>query len=160
WRALKLYNIMYWIEPSSTDGYRLTLSGPIADFIHTQRYGFSFAQFLPTLLLGERWQLTAKIAFPSGKAPGSVSATLGMPSLIYRLDQDCAMSTHYKRGREFDSALERTFAQEFVEFETKFGSERGHWRLTRESELLVLQKTVMIPDFRLSHVDDPKRQIL
>jgi predicted nuclease of restriction endonuclease-like RecB superfamily len=162
WRYLKLYNIMYWVETSAAGGYRVTLSGPMADFIRTERYGIAFAQFFPALLLGERWQLSATIATttPLEKALESGSAPATRSTLLYRLDQDCALSTHYKQGREFDSKLERTFAQEFIDFETKFGTERGRWRLTRESELLVLQKTVMIPDFCLEHVDDPQRRIL
>lgn len=163
WRYLKLYNIMYWVEMAQNGGYRITLSGPMADFIRTERYGIAFAQFLPALLLGERWQFTANIVSPTAaneKASGLVAPSSGPTSLLYRLNQDCALSTHYKQGREFDSRLERNFAQEFVDFETKFGTERGRWRLTRESDLLVLKKTVMIPDFRLEHIDDPERQIL
>jgi predicted nuclease of restriction endonuclease-like RecB superfamily len=155
---------MYWIEMLPGGGYRLTLSGPLADFIRTERYGIAFAQFLPALLLGERWQFTAHITPPSGTGEKTVEegggSSLRKHALIYQLNQECALSSHYRRGREFDSTLERTFAQEFVDFETKFGTERGQWRLRRESELVVLKNTVMIPDFCLEHRDDPTRRIL
>ena len=56
-----------------------------------------------------------------------------------------------------DSRLEADFAQEFEE---KFGGKRGHWLLTRESEVLLLGDTVMIPDFVLVDKQDESRKIL
>jgi len=40
------------------------------------------------------------------------------------------------------------------------GGKRGHWRLVRESEVLLLKDTVMIPDFTLIDVQDDSRKIL
>jgi predicted nuclease of restriction endonuclease-like RecB superfamily len=34
------------------------------------------------------------------------------------------------------------------------GGKRGHWRLLRESEMLLLEDTVMIPDFMLVDEQD------
>ncbi|HCJ35187.1 MAG TPA: hypothetical protein DHV65_12955, partial [Ktedonobacter sp.] len=61
------------------------------------------------------------------------------------------------RSGEFDSQLEANFAHEF---EQKVGGKRGHWQLTRESEVLLLGDTVMVPDFVLTDTNDEKRRIL
>ena len=56
-----------------------------------------------------------------------------------------------------DSRLEEDFASEF---EQKMGNKRGHWQLTRESEVLLLGDTVMIPDFILTDDQDENRKIM
>jgi predicted nuclease of restriction endonuclease-like RecB superfamily len=164
WRYLKLFKIMFWCEEMAGDGYRLTLSGPMSDFILTDRYGIAFAEFMPALLLGDRWRMVAAIKpFPE-KIPldGSQAArqSTDAPLLRYRLDQDCGLHSHYRRAGQYDSQLERTFASEFTDFEEKFGSTRGRWKLGREQEVLVLGGTVMIPDFQLVHSLDKERKIL
>ena len=95
--------------------------------------------------------------YGSERAPGRVAED---SSLIYRLDQNCGLQSHYRKGRTYDSALERNFASEFSDFEEKFGSERGKWRLEREDQVLVLDGSVMIPDFSLVHTQDERRRIL
>ena len=40
------------------------------------------------------------------------------------------------------------------------GNKRGHWRLTRESEVLLLGDTVMIPDFIFVDEQDESRKIM
>ena len=76
---------------------------------------------------------------------------------IYRLDHTCALRSHFKSSGTFDSRLEADFANEF---EQKMGGKRGHWRLTRESEVLLLGDTVMVPDFVLVDTKDENRRIL
>jgi predicted nuclease of restriction endonuclease-like RecB superfamily len=165
WRYLKLFRIMFLVEAIPAGGYRLLLSGPLSDFVETDRYGVSFASFLPAVILGERWQLVAKVK------PYSHKRTLGKPDpgtpqkeepplLYYRLDNTCGLLSHYRKGRDYDSSLERNFASEFTDFEEKFGEERGKWKLIRENQVLVLDGTVMIPDFLLVHTQDEQRRIL
>src|SRR3989442_291179 len=62
-----------------------------------------------------------------------------------------------KQAALLDSRLEADFASEF---EQKMGGKRGHWRLTRESEVLLLGDTVMIPDFILVDDQDENRKIM
>ncbi len=68
-----------------------------------------------------------------------------------------AGSSHFKKSGLFDSRLEADFA---AEFEAKFGGKRGHWLLNRESEVLLLGDTVMIPDFVLVDKENEARRIL
>jgi len=146
WKYLKLFKLMFWARPER-EGYHLELDGPISPFVHaTTRYGRTFAAFMPALLLCERWRLVAEVHPSTSFTP-----------LTYRLDHTCSLRSHFKRSGLFDSRLEADFAGEF---EAKFGGKRGHWLLNRESEVLLLGDTVMIPDFILVDKDDAARKIL
>jgi len=146
WKYLKLFKLMFEAEKVS-GGYRLRLEGPISPFVKaTTHYGRAFAAFMPALLLCERWRLDATVHPAQSATP-----------LMYRLDQTSSLQSHFKRSGLFDSRLEADFA---AEFEAKFGGARGHWQLSRESEVLILGDTVMIPDFLLVDKDDERRRIL
>lgn len=162
WRYLKLFKIMFNARELAEGGYQVTLTGPLSDFVETDRYGIAFAEFMPAVLLGDRWNLKARIKNPYARS--TPERTTGLiaedASLLYRLDQNCGLQSHYRKGRTYDSSLERIFASEFSDFEEKFGPERGKWRLTREDQVLVLDGSVMIPDFLLVHTQDERRRIL
>lgn len=162
WRYLKLFKIMFLASEIPSGGYRVVLTGPLSDFVETERYGISYAEFLPAVLLGQRWNLVAKMKPPTPRQERSDTLT-GVTEhshLVYRLDHTCGLHSHYRRGRLYDSALERVFAEEFTDFEEKFGTERGKWKLLREEQVLVLDGSVMIPDFLLVHTQDETRRIL
>ena len=147
WKYIKYFKLMFWAEPKTEGGYRITLDGPISPFVSsTMRYGRQMAVFLPALLLCEQWQLHATVHPPQTRLP-----------LTYRLDYTSALRSHFKRSGAFDSRLEADFAQEF---EQKIGSKRGHWQLKRESEILLLGDTVMIPDFTFVDDQDDSRNII
>jgi uncharacterized protein len=146
WHYIKYFKLMFWAELKQEGGYRITLDGPISPFVHaTTRYGRQMAVFLPALLLCEQWRLHAVIRLPQAS------------SLMYRLDYTSALRSHFKRSDTFDSRLEADFAHEFEE---KIGSKRGHWQLRRETEVLLLGDTVMIPDFTFVDDQDESRKII
>ena len=147
WKFIKLFKLMFWAQPMQGGGYRIDLDGPISPFVtSTLRYGRQLAAFLPALLLCERWQMHAYVRPPQAKG-----------ETIYRLDHTCSLRSHFKSSGVFDSRLEEDFASEF---EQKVGRKRGHWQLTRESEVLLLGDTVMVPDFVLTDTKDENRRIL
>lgn len=148
WRYLKLFKLMFIARPlPDQDGYSLDLDGPISPFVTaTTRYGRQFAAFLPALFLCERWQMSASVR-PS---------QIGEP-LQYRIDDSIPLRSHFKASGVFDSRLEADFA---AEFEAKFGGERGQWTLTREDEVILLDGTVMIPDFAFTHKADRRRALV
>jgi uncharacterized protein len=147
WKYIKLFKLMFWAEPKPGGGYRIDLDGPISPFVSsTLRYGRQLAAFLPALFLCDHWRMHAYVSPPQGRG-----------QMLYRLDQSSALHSHFKRSGEFDSQLEADFAREF---EQKVGGTRGHWRLTRESEVLLLGNTVMVPDFVLIDTTDEQRRIL
>src|SRR6266852_6326195 len=146
WKYIKFFKLMFWAEPKREGGYRIDLDGPISPFVSsTMRYGRQMAAFLPALLLCEQWRLLARVRPP--QAPGEMS---------YQLDSTSSLRSFFKSSGLFDSRLEADFAGEF---EQKMGSKRGHWRLTRESEVLLLGDTVMIPDFILVFDHDENGKI-
>ncbi len=147
WRYIKFFKLMFWAEPKQEGGYRIDLDGPISPFVSsTLRYGRQMAAFLPALLLCDYWQFQALVRPP--QATGE---------MIYRLDHTCALCSHFKRSGLFDSRLEADFASEF---EQKIGKKRGYWQLERESEVLLLGDTVMIPDFTFVDDQDEKRRVI
>ena len=147
WKFIKLFKLMFWAEPALNGGYRIDLDGPISPFVSaTIRYGRQMAAFLPALLLCERWQMHAYVRPPQAQG-----------ETLYRLDHTCSLRSHFKSSGTFDSRLEEDFASEF---EQKMGTKRGHWRMLRESEVLLLGDTVMIPDFVLVDEADESRKIL
>ncbi len=147
WFYIKLFKLMFWAQARPEGGYRIDLDGPISPFVSaTLRYGRQLAAFLPALLICEQWQMWAHVYPPQARG-----------ETIFQLDQQSSLHSHFKRSGEFDSRLEADFAHEFAQ---KVGDKRGRWRLERESELLLLGDTVMIPDFVLTDVDDEERRIL
>lgn len=147
WHYLKLFKLMFWATVKPEGGYHVVLDGPISPFVQaTTRYGRQFAAFLPALFLCERWQMEADVRPPQSDQ-----------SLHYRLDNTSPLRTHFKRSGQFDSRMEADFA---AEFEAKFGGERGQWLLTREDEVLLLDDTVMIPDFAITHKKDNRRVLV
>jgi uncharacterized protein len=162
WRYLKLFKIMFLATEIAGGGYRVVLTGPLSDFVETERYGVSYAEFLPAVLLGQRWNLVARIKphTPKQERSDALTSVQEQAHLLYRLDHTCGLHSHYRKGRIYDSSLERIFAEEFTDFEEKFGAERGKWKLLREEQVLVLDGSVMIPDFLLIHTRDESRRIL
>ena len=141
WKYIKLFKLMFWAEPKPEGGFRIDLDGPISPFVSaTLRYGRQLAAFLPAVFLCEQWSMHAHVYPP-----------LGQGEKLYRLDHTSVLHSHFKRSGEFDSLLEADFAREF---EQKVGGKRGHWQLARESEVLLLGDTVMIPDFVLTDTHD------
>ncbi len=147
WKFIKLFKLMFWAEPLRGGGYGIDLDGPISPFVTSStRYGRQFAAFLPAVLLCEHWRMIAQVRPPHATGP-----------MTYQLNETCLLGTYFKKSGMFDSALERNFAQEF---EQKFGGQRSHWLLKRETTVLLLGDTVMVPDFVLVDKDDENRQII
>ncbi|GAB4421509.1 MAG: DUF790 family protein [Anaerolineae bacterium] len=165
-KYIKLFKLMYAIRPivgqtvSLSPGqadtlrvpyksYHITLYGPISPFVKsTIRYGLQFAKFMPALLLCQNWQMEADIQLPN------------IPSREphrYTLNDQTELRTHFKGSGLFDSQLEADFA---AEFEEKYGDKERKWELAREDELILVDDTVMIPDFSFTHRKDGRRALL
>jgi hypothetical protein len=151
-KYIKLFKLMYTIRPRPGNppaGYHITLHGPLSPFVaSTMRYGLQFAKFLPALLLCRRWQMEADVL-----PPGSRSRS----PLRYTLNDQTDLSTHFRASEAFDSRLEADFA---AEFEEKYSGPQRKWLLAREDELIVVEDTVMIPDFSLTHRHDGRRALI
>ncbi|MEM7131082.1 MAG: DUF790 family protein [Chloroflexota bacterium] len=152
WKYVKLFKLMFWATPLKDEvdgkqGYDVTLDGPISPFVKsTTRYGRQLAAFLPALFLCQRWRMWATVRPPPHR-----------DLLTYHLNHSAPLTTHFKASGEFDSRMEADFAAQFAE---KFGSDRGQWRLTREDEVILVDDTVMIPDFAVTHKNDGRRALI
>ncbi|MFQ5650318.1 MAG: DUF790 family protein [bacterium] len=131
-RYLKLARLMHKIR-RLPDHYFVEVDGPFALFRKTQKYGVNLARFLPALLLAKKWQMVAAVNTEHGQR-------------TFDLDQDCGLATHYRDETLFDSAVEEAFYANFVKRKTE-------WVIERESEIIDLGDTVLIPDFKLVHPD-------
>ena len=132
-RALRFRRLMADVSGSATEGYRIVIDGPMSLFEATQRYGLQLAMFLPVLVGGEGWTLTADIAW--GKAKDKAVLELS--------DRDGLVS-HYRGGAgELDevAALEASFA--------RLG---GPWTVHRDAGIFELKgKGTFMPDLVFRH---------
>ena len=133
-KFIKFYRLIHTIEGDVDAGYEIGLDGPVSMFRHSQKYGLQMAIFLPALLLCTRWSMQADILRKDGRRQHFV------------LDDQSGLVSHYKDQTLYDSLLEETFAARFAKAKTA-------WQLERESEVVNLKETVMIPDFTFRHPD-------
>ena len=133
-KFIKFYRLIHTIEGDVDAGYEIGLDGPVSMFRHSQKYGLQMAIFLPALLLCTRWSMQADILRKDGRRQQFV------------LNDQSGLVSHYKDQTLYDSLLEETFA-------TRFAKAKTQWQLERESEVVNLKETVMIPDFTFRHPD-------
>ena len=133
-KFIKFFRLIHTIVGDLDAGYEIALDGPLSMFRHTQKYGLQMAVFLPALLLCTRWQMRAEIVRQDGRSQEFV------------LDDQCGLVSHYRDQTVYDSLLEETFAGRFEKAKTE-------WQMERETEIINLKETVMIPDFAFHHPD-------
>lgn len=131
---IKFFKLMHVVSGNNADGYQIVLDGPASMFRLSQKYGIQMALFLPALLHCNRWWLDATIIMNKNDP------------LRFNLNEEFGLRSHYRDPGEFDSELERHFATQFDKIETE-------WTLERETDIINLKDTVMIPDFAFSHPD-------
>jgi predicted nuclease of restriction endonuclease-like RecB superfamily len=131
-KFIKFYRLIHAINGDLDAGYEIVLDGPVSMFRHSQKYGFQMAVFLPALLLCTRWQMRAELPRADGRRQEFV------------LDDNAPLVSHYRDQTLYDSLLEETFAK-------RFDAAKTEWEMERESEIINLKETVMIPDFTFRH---------
>jgi hypothetical protein len=133
-KFIKFYQLMHTIQGDLDSGYEILLDGPVSMFRMSQKYGLQLAVFLPALLLCTRWKMEAEIVQPDGTRR------------FFPLDESAGLVSHYRDSTMYDSLLERTFAERFVEIDSG-------WQIEREVAIINLKDTVFIPDFAFRHQD-------
>ncbi len=131
---IKFFKLMHVVSGNNADGYQIVLDGPASMFRLSQKYGIQMALFLPALLHCDRWWLDATIVMNRND------------HLRFELNDEFGLRSHYRDPGEFDSELERHFATQYEKIDTE-------WTLERETDIIDLKDTVMIPDFAFSHPD-------
>jgi hypothetical protein len=138
-RYLKLFGLMTYIEGDVDHGFTITIDGPASLFGASTRYGLDLAKFLPALLNVTKWSMSASL-IPYQRFDGTPAVSR------FTLDSECGLISHYKKGKAYDSLVEKAFAE-------RWESTKTDWRLEREVNLLPIPGSVMVPDFRLVHPD-------
>lgn len=131
---IKLARLMHSIKQID-GGYDISLDGPLSLTTHTERYGIGMARLLPALVTAKRWRMTA------------VVNTSFAGHRVFKLDQSCGLSSHYKEMKDFDSSAEEAFFAKFSR------NKKTKWKIEREGGVLDLKGSVMIPDFVFRHPD-------
>jgi uncharacterized protein len=132
-RYAKLARLMHRIAELSPGKYCLHLDGPASVLRQTRRYGVALAKFLPALVACKDWRMKANITTRQGF------------HLALQLSSRDGLRSHIPPPAEFDSQLERNFAE-------KWGDEpREGWTMHREGAVLHDGQHVFVPDFHFIH---------
>ena len=133
-KFIKFFRLIHSITGDLDAGYEVVLDGPVSMFRLSTKYGLHMARFLPALLLCTRWKMEAEVVRTDGR------------NQIFVLDESHRLVSHYRDQTVYDSLLEQTFAERFEKANTE-------WQLERETEIINLKDTVLIPDFAFRHPD-------
>lgn len=131
-------------------GTMIELSGPLALFRNTLKYGNALGSFFPSLVVTPGWSLGATCLL---RPPPWLCEDLEEPSpRRYRfvLDASAPVHTTHKLPNDTDSAVERKLMRDVKR------AGRG-WLIQRETSALRAGSSVFFPDFKLVRDD---RQLL
>ncbi len=142
----------------------LTLYGPQEVTGAAQQYGLRLAR-LSRILMGygvaraETTRRTKKASFANAIVESSAAVHFLQRSYVFKMDatllnllpqapRDDEAAPQTEETYIFDSSIERTFAEAFISL-ARSGSVDG-WRLEREPEPLLLDRSIFIPDFAVT----------
>lgn len=142
-RFIKFYRLMHTTVGNRSEGYTLTLDGPLSLFQLSSKYGLQMAEFLPALLLCEGWSLTADLVWSKHLKTGT-----------FRLDPKRGLRSHYPDRGVYVTDEERFFVE-------RFEAAKGPWTLEKRPEIIDLDgRGVLVPDFVIRHRDDGREAML
>jgi predicted nuclease of restriction endonuclease-like RecB superfamily len=127
-RFAKLRGLLctYLMDP---DGTEITLSGPLALFRHTLKYGLALATFFPALVVTPGWSLDA-------------TCHLGFGPVRLHADASHPIAATHVLPRDCDSLVEKKLVHDF----RRLGS---RWSIRRETAVLQIGRRAFFPDFTL-----------
>jgi predicted nuclease of restriction endonuclease-like RecB superfamily len=135
-RYAKLARLMHKIVRLKSGEFLFRFDGAVSIARETRRYGAALARFLPALVACREWRMHAV-----------VQSRFGSWKMGLDLSSKDGLTSHLPAPEEFDSQLERDFAE-------KWGPEpREGWQLIREGEVLYSGQKVFVPDFVFRHAD-------
>ncbi|MBN1946369.1 MAG: DUF790 family protein [Bradymonadales bacterium] len=135
-RDLKFFQLIHTVQELADGRYQIRVDGPLSLFTHSRRYGVAMAQFLPSVLWMERFELEARVR-------GSASKE----ELLFRLDHRRGLTPQRRASGQYVTA-EQTW------FEQRFEQNPGPWEMSREPSLLRTgEGEIVIPDLCFRHQD-------
>ncbi|MEW6127051.1 MAG: DUF790 family protein [Acidobacteriota bacterium] len=136
--AIKAHRLIHSISGTAARGYAVKLTGPVAMFHRSQKYGIQMAVFLPSLLLCTGWQMRAEIESKFGG------------TLFYELAGD---DTRLSSNRLQVPMFENQIAEKLKASWAKAASD---WQLAQCREVIDLGESAFVPDFVLTSGDGRK----
>jgi uncharacterized protein len=133
--AIKAYRLVHQIMGSAERGYEIRLTGPVAMFHRSQKYGIQMSVFLPALLLCKGWRMQAEI---ESKFGGSVFFELA------------SRDTRLRSTSLETKASENPLAEKL---KTSWAKTASDWTIAESRKVIDLGESAMAPDFVLTHVD-------
>jgi uncharacterized protein len=133
-QLIKLSRLMHRIERTEDGITRFILDGPASALRGTRRYGVAMARMIPGLLTCSDWQMAASIRH----GPSQIALSL-------QLSSSDGLSSPKSAPIEFDSEVEADLMQKWNQLPLT------DWKLERESELLVQDQKIFLPDFVATH---------
>lgn len=135
-RYMKFYRLLYAVRGTGATGYSMTIDGPASLFQLGAKYGVQMAEFLPALLLCDRWKLRAELLW--GKERKRLS---------FSLESGSGLRSHYSDRGVYVTEEEAHFVRRFTE------SVKG-WSLEKRPEIIDLDgRGVLVPDFVVTSAD-------
>jgi hypothetical protein len=129
-RYAKLHGLMAKFEENAEGVTRISLSGPLALFHDTLKYGRALATWLPTIITTPGWQLEARVV-------------LGEEALRLSLDASTPLPRTHALPRVHDSKLEARFEKDLRRLASR-------WSVVREASAVRTGQRVFYPDFALT----------
>jgi predicted nuclease of restriction endonuclease-like RecB superfamily len=128
-RFARLQKLLCQVHRVEGDQFELHLSGPLALFHHTTKYGRAMAAWLPVVIRASRWHLWAQ-------------CVLHQERYTWEGTYHDPIGTTHAPVRCFDSKLEEKFFRDFIRIAPQ-------WQIRRESMAVQIGKRIVCPDFTL-----------
>lgn len=138
-RYAKLRGLMATFE-ARADGTSIDLSGPLALFHETTKYGHALAGFLGALAVTPGWWLRAQVNLHGDR-------------YVLQLDATAPMARAHALPRQADSEVERRLVIDLRRL-------RSGWELAREDTVVRVGQRLFFPDFTLIAPDRRTRVLV
>jgi predicted nuclease of restriction endonuclease-like RecB superfamily len=134
--AIKAHRLIHQIAGSASRGYEIRLTGPVAMFHRSQKYGIQMSVFLPALLLCKGWRVQAEI---ESKFGGSV---------FFEMTG--------KETRLHSNLLETPVSENALAEKLKisWAKAASNWVLEESHEVIDLGESAFAPDFVLTGANE------
>ena len=140
-RMIKFCRLMHQVAGCASEGYELSLDGPMSLFESTHRYGVQLAMLLPVIVAGEGWSLRADLVW--GKDRQRFAFELS--------SRDRLVSTRDAAGE----------LEEVVSLERTFSRLPSAWTVRQEANVFDIRgRGVFVPDLVFEHKETGARVYL
>lgn len=133
-RKLKFFQLLHTIQMESPGVYHIHIDGPVSLFKSSQRYGLQMAQFLPTLLHCDTWELTATVLWGIERREA-----------IFKLSPSTGL-------QPIGHSTGQWVPEEVAWLDEQFRKLKTEWEIETEADILPLEgQGVFAPDYRFVH---------